>query len=388
MEPLTWLTWAIASPSALALGMTTFNVATWPRGVATSRVDQKISILIPARNEEATIGQCVHAALASEHPLHEVLVFDDGSTDRTPEILAQLAARDDRLKVIQGHGLPDGWVGKPHACHNLAKHATGDVLFFVDADTFLDPSGVARVVGMMRDMRAQVVTAVPRQITRSWPERLILPLLHMTYTSWFPLVLTHLSEDPRFLAANGQILAIARAEYDRIGGFESVKRAVVDDMALCRRVKSTGSRVVFADGFHIASCRMYTSAREVWEGFSKNIYPGLGASPVALAVVLILYFTAFVLPYLMWPLGLLYAPQIVGAALAGIGVNLALRFVLALRFRQPPEGLLVHPAAVVGLLAIAVNSWRWHRAGQIKWSGRVYAPEEDPRPTNAGLEGQ
>ncbi len=377
----TILIWALAAALPIfALAMTLFNLFTWPRGDIGGRPSRsgkragspgskdfgRVSILIPARNEEATIEQCVRAALEGTHPVDEVLVYDDHSTDQTPAILARLSEEFDELRVVDAHELPPNWVGKPHACHRLAQAATGDVLVFVDADTFLQDDGLARIASLFERVDADLVSAVPRQKTQGFAERLVLPLLHLTYTSWFPLMLVWRTQDPRFLAANGQLLAVRRDTYDEIGGFEAVCCDVVDDMALCRRAKEHGKRVVFADGFEMATCRMYGSAREVWEGFSKNLYEGIGGHPVALAAVCLVYFVAFVLPYMMLPW--VFVP-----AAVGVGANVALRGVLAWRFRQPVEGILLHPVGVLALLGIALNSFRWHAKDSIMWSGRSYA---------------
>jgi chlorobactene glucosyltransferase len=367
--------------AALPLLFTLINLASWPRGRADGRLPGKVSVLIPARDEAARIEACVRAALASAHPIHELIVYDDASTDATPEILARLRAEDARLRVVQGDGLPAGWVGKPHACHRLAAAATGDVLVFLDADVRLDPSGLARVGSLMQGLEAGVVTAVPRQDTGHFFERLVLPLLHLTYTSWFPLVLTWRARDPRFLAANGQILALRRASYDAIGGFESVRDQVVDDMALCRRAKQGGERVVFADGHEMGRCRMYEGAAEVVRGFSKNLYPGIGARLPALVVVLALYLGCFVLPYLALAAALLgIGPVPLGPAALAVGANVLLRLLLALRFRQPLEGVLLQPLAVLAFCGIALNSLRWTLRRQVQWRGRSYDPGAAPAP--------
>jgi chlorobactene glucosyltransferase len=369
---LTALAWIATGAAGLALAMSGLNLLTWPRGTRTATFPGTVSVCIPARNEEATIGACVDAVLAQRHPLLEVVVYDDGSTDATPDLLAERAARDPRLRVVQGQGLPEGWVGKPHACHQLARHARGDLLLFVDADVTLDPDAVGRVASLLAHHEAEVLTAVPGQDTGSLVERLVLPLLHLTYTAWLPLFLVHTTHDPRFLAANGQILAVRRHTYDALGGFEAVRTEVVDDMAFCRRAKRARRRVVFADGSTLARCRMYTSAREVWEGFSKNLYEGLGESPLMLGLVVMLYSLAFIVPYLLLAASPLVPALLLPAAI-GVGLNLAVRGALALRFGHPLDGVLLHPVAVAVLLAIAFNSWRWAASGTIRWAGRTYA---------------
>ena len=375
---LPWL--LLVAPAAVAAVITVLNVLLWEQGDPEGRFSGRVSVCIPARNEAATIEACVRAALASRHPLHEVVVFDDARDDATPDILARLSAEDARLKVVMGTGLPPGWVGKPHACHQLSRHATGDLLLFIDADTTLQRDGVGCVAALLED--AALVTAVPAQETGTLAEQLILPLLYLTYTAWLPLPLIHRSADPRFLAANGQILAVRRAVYDAVGGFEAVRSEVVDDMAFCRRVKTAGHTVRFADGALIARCRMYTSAREVWEGFSKNLYEGLGGRPLALLGVMVLYSLAFVAPYGV-AAGLVAAGSgpaasaWLSAAAAGVGLNLIARGALAWRFQHSFLSVLLHPLAVLGLLAIAVNSFLWTQRGAIRWRGRTYAARGD-----------
>jgi hypothetical protein len=271
---------------------------------------------------------------------------------------------------------PVSSVGKPHACQRLAEPASGDVLVFLDADTEASPECLARIGSIFARFRADVVTAATRQVTGTWAERWIIPLLHLTYVAWLPLPLVWRSRDPRFLVANGQLLAIRRAALDAAGGWSSVRAEVVDDMALCRRVKETGGRVVFADGHPMARCRMYRGAREVWRGFSKNLAEGVGGTAAGVLVVIALYGITFVAPYIGLAIALLGPRSLLAPSLAGVAANVLIRIALALRLRQPVEGILLHPLAVLGLISIAVNSFLWSRRGDIRWRGRRYASRE------------
>lgn len=367
------LAWLFVVLPAMTLFFGLLNRLTWPRGqVRRSGRSVKLSVLVPARNEVENIEACVRAVAASGADVHEVLVYDDASTDGTSDVLARLSSELPVLRVLKGQGLPPGWVGKPHACHRLAEAATGDILMFVDADVRIERDGIARALELLERLDAGVVTAVPRQRVGSFFERLVLPLLHLTYVAWFPLVLTYLSRDPRFLAANGQLLLVRRKTYDAVGGFEAVRSEVVDDMAFCRRVKVSGARVVFADGHRMGACRMYRSAGEVIRGFSKNLYEGIGASLVGLVVVLALYLVTFVAPYVLL-IAAAVEPAWLWPAVVGVAMNVVLRAVLALRHDQPLEGVVLHPLSVLAFAGIAVNSALWQLRGAVEWRGRAYA---------------
>jgi chlorobactene glucosyltransferase len=374
---MTILTWVLlAFVPAVPFAVTLLNLLTWRRGEATSGLTPRVSVLVPARDEAASIEACVRAIAASAYPLHEIIVYDDQSSDRTLPILLALERELPRLRVLIGGPLPEGWVGKPHACDQLSRAAQGELLLFVDADTLLEPYAVQRVLSFVQPGRADLVSAVPRQVMGSFAERLLIPLLLLTYTSWLPLLLVEKSKDARFVAGNGQLLAVWRDVYDRLGGFAAVAGEIVDDMAFCRHAKRQGATLAFADGSAMAHCRMYRSLRGIWSGFSKNLYEGLGATPWSLALAVLLYLLAFVTPYLGLAAALIDAQELsllFWPALTGVALNVALRAALALRFSQPLEGILLHPLSVVLLSILAWNSYRWSARGRLTWAGRSYA---------------
>lgn len=371
--------WALAVLPAATLAMTLVNLATWRRpGRGSAGPHDTVSVLVPARNEAARIGPCLDAIAASTPPVDEILVYDDESTDETGEIVASRAARDGRIRLVPTEPLPEGWVGKSHACERLSRAATCDVLVFLDADVRVAREGIAGLTGVLQDGATSLVTAVPRQEMGTLTERVLLPLLLVTYLSWLPLELVARSKDPRIVAANGQVLALRRSALAPLEHFRCVASEVVDDVALCRAAKAVGLRVAFVDGTEMATCRMYTSGRALWDGFSKNIAEGVGgAAGVALAVLL--YVAAFFAPWAVLVAAAvgMAPPVLAGPALAGVVANVVQRAIIALRFRQPILGVAAHPVAIAALVVLALRSLGWSLRGRVRWSGRVYAARSE-----------
>jgi glycosyltransferase involved in cell wall biosynthesis len=367
-------------PALMAASLTTWNHRAWPEDRRVGPTPPRVSVLIPARNEARNITAAVTAALAALPADGELIVYDDDSTDDTPRLLA--AFTDPRLTVLQGVGLPPGWVGKPHACHRLALAARGDLLLFVDADVTLQPDALARLAAVLDDHDAAVLTAFPRQRAETWLEAVVLPFLPLSFVAWIPLDAVWRSDKPWLLAVSGQLLALRRATYDAIGGYEAVAADVVDDMAICRRAKQTGHRVVFAYAPRSATCRMYGSARELWDGFSKNLFEGLGESALALLAVVVLYLSAFVLPYLRvgWELA---GSGVTWPAALGLLSTLWARALLAWRMGHRPLSVLLNPVGALIVLTMALRSAWWSWRGTVRWRGRVYdrrAARAQPEP--------
>ncbi|MCW1958978.1 MAG: glycosyltransferase family 2 protein [Mycobacterium sp.] len=375
----------LALPPLAALGLVLFNALFWTRGrglpAAGLAAPGGVSVLIPARDEASTIERCVRAAAAARGPIIEIIVYDDGSTDGTGEILARLQDDVPRLRVIEGGPLPSGWVGKPHALDRLSAHAAGELLLNIDADVTLHEDGVLRMLSLLGTpdqvpggLDAALVTAVPRQRTGGFVEQMMIPLLHLSYVAWLPMPLIHRTRDPRVLAANGQLLLVRRSALAAVGGWGRVRTALVDDMALCREIKGSGARVVFADGHEMADCRMYSDAPSLWRGFAKNFYEGIGGHPLAMIAVLGLHVVFFVAPYVALPVALLAgAWKLAGAAAVGVAANIALRLIMALRYRHSLLSVLLHPLAVCAMMGVLFESFRWSRRGDIRWRGRSYA---------------
>lgn len=358
------LAWATVGLAAVPAVLTVWNLALYRRSrpgtLASSR--PAVSILIPARDEEEVIAEAIEAALGSRDVDLEVLVLDDGSRDRTAEIVRRRAARDPRLRLLAGEGPPPGWGGKPHACQQLGRAARGSVLLFVDADVVLEPDAASRLADTLERGGADLLSGVPRQLTRGPVERLVVPLIHSVLLGYLPMALMRLSGHPAFAAGCGQLVAVRRTSWESMGGHAGVAASRHDGLALARQMRRHGFRTDLADATDLARCRMYRSARAVWTGFAKNATEGM-ASPTAILPWTLLLLGGQVLPYAL----LATAPGIAAAILAS-----GTRLVLALRFRLPASGVLLHPLGVLILLAIQWYALALSLAGRRPaWKGRT-----------------
>jgi hypothetical protein len=323
-----------------------------------------ISVLIPARNEEANIADATAAILASTGVDLELVVMDDGSTDRTPEILA--AIDDPRLRVASGAPLQPGWSGKQHACAALARLARHELMVFVDADVRLAPDALSRMAHFMETHDVGLASGFPRQITRSWSEILLLPLIHFLLLCYLPFAQMQRSPAVGLGAGCGQLFIARRAAYEQAGGHAAIRASLHDGLTLPRAFRRAGFMTGLFDSTDFATCRMYSNAAQVWEGLTKNATEGM-AKPAALPMwTLILGGNAILPVILLW-----FVPSTV-ASVACL-CFLATRLILAWRFRAPVISALLHP---LGIACLLVLQWaallRAARGRPATWRGRAY----------------
>ncbi|MFN4293640.1 MAG: glycosyltransferase family 2 protein [Thermoflexales bacterium] len=247
---------------------------------AASQVAPRISVIIPARNEENNIARCLDGALDQRYPAYEVIVVDDGSTDATPRILREYEARcAGRLHVIRGRPLPPGWVGKCNACLHGAHHADGEWLLFLDADTAPQPALLGALMAFVERNRLDVASVLPFNELVTWSERLVLPVFYQFALTAFPLQKNLSVEAPAgAVIANGQCLVVRSSAYWSVGGHEAVKDKVLEDIELAQALRRAGYRVGLATAFGQLRVRMYRGLGEVVQGLGKHAAAGRRAS--------------------------------------------------------------------------------------------------------------
>jgi hypothetical protein len=332
----------------------------------------RVSILIPARNEEQTIAAAVAAALASQGVELEVVILDDQSEDETAAIVRRLADCDHRVRLVNGPELPDGWCGKQHACWVLAQSASNELLLFQDADVRLAPEGLAQMVAFLERSDADLASGIPFQETGTFLEHLVIPLIHFVLLGFLPLERMRASRDPAYGAGCGQLFLARRSSYQRAGGHAAVRDTLHDGIELPRAFRAAGFKTDLCDATHAARCRMYRGARALWDGLAKTAGEGLGSATLIIPFTLVFVFGQ-VLPIVL--LGVAtgrWSPAALPAMVA-LACNYYPRLASLARFHQPFLAALLHPVGILAFLAIQWWSLLRRALGwPSRWKGRSY----------------
>ncbi len=357
----------------LILAIVFWNTRAWPAPTALNKIfTETCSILIPARNEEDNLGDCLDSAMRQGNPVIEIIVCNDHSEDATAEIVGHYTKRDPSIRMINAGDLPAGWCGKNFACSLLAAEARGDWMLFLDADARLSPDAVGRMMAEAGKRNCTFFSSWPGLVLGSAWERALMPMLNFVVFTLFPAPLSLRRGDPSLGLAHGACILAKRIEYEAIGGHGLVFDKIFEDTGLARAWRASGRHGICLDGQDLVRLRMYDSLVGIWQGFQKNIFPAF-SSAVSFWLFLGFHAACFLMPFailpwlvmgywLLWPLG------------ASALCVLLMRAVQAHRFRYPVWSVLVHPLAELILIAIGLSSWWNCQVGRgVAWKGRVYA---------------
>ena len=315
-------------------------------------VGETVDVLIPMRNEEENVEGCLKSVLNSELlDVSKVFVLDDGSSDSTAELISQFKV----VKLI-GTQPPTGWLGKVWACHNLAQVGSGKYLVFVDADVRLHPYAIASSITKMNKFGWDFISPYPRQISGSFLEKLIQPLLQWSWLASVPLRIAEKFPNRSMTIANGQFFIVKRSAYNTSGGHAAIPDEVLDDLELARLLISKGFKGGVADGSAVASCRMYKSNSQLIDGYTKSLWKAFGGQFGTLVAIFLLYFTG-ISPYLG-----------IGAPASFIFLS---RVLAAIKTRSNPVYAFLHPISILVLLYLIVLSSIRKSRGTLQWRGRA-----------------
>jgi glycosyltransferase involved in cell wall biosynthesis len=323
----------------------------------------EVSIIVPARNEEASLGDCLESLTAQIGVAFEIIVVDDASSDRTREIAQRFA----KVQVLSAGTLPDGWTGKNNAVIAGAKEARAPWLLFTDADTVHVPGSLARALAEAKRERADLLSYSPEQVVVTFAERAVMPIVFAELAAKYPSQKVR-EQNSGIAAANGQYILVNRAAYDAVGGHAAVATEILEDVALARLFRNKDKHVYFRYGGDAVRTRMYRNWAQLREGWTKNLAL-LFPQPEQLAVRSLL----------LW----LAAWSALGVAVSGAVSQHFARIAFALFWLLLYRRIRVaHFAPANNLIAIAfglpmfayllVRSKKAHANGQVSWKGRAY----------------
>lgn len=339
----------------------------------------QISIIIPARNEERNIRRCLESLQKIEYPNIEFLVLNDRSTDRTGEIVTEMAQVDRRIKLIQGSDLPDGWSGKAHAIHQAVSHATGDWLLFIDADVAIHEKAPEIALSYCLSNELKMLSIALKSSFETFWENIIMPVVLGSIFFSSPLDKVNDPDDEAAMASGGFIFVNAES-YRAIGGHEANKNSVTEDMDLARLAKTNDVPYRFMLGKEIGVVRWYTSFREIWEGWSKNLFAGMNYQISGVIESILWLFIMGILPFIVLidrSVTLIsqgsYNSPIFWLALAQTLTILGYRFYSAVSQGLAKGYFFTHPLGNAIFIGIIINSALRSITGRgITWKGRNY----------------
>jgi len=332
-----------------------------------------VSILVPARNEEGKISSCIHSLLSQNYTDFEIIVLLDHSTDRTENILQEIATKNKKLRILTGKPLPLVWLGKHWACHQLAQAAKGELLLFTDADTVHKPDSLRESVAAMIAENADLLTALPEEKVSSLSEKIILPLMPFGISSILPIKIAHSVKSPLFSITIGQFMLFKRKAYEKIGGYSAVRDNIADDMAMGRLIKANGLRLFLVDGSEYISCHMYDTYSQISEGFSKNLFTVFGCKIIPYILIWVFIALIFLNPLsnlILKIAGIYVSNESIKLSIIAISLTILLFGNAYKRFNYPLIYILFYPICISLWFIMAMNSMILTILGKTTWKER------------------
>jgi glycosyltransferase involved in cell wall biosynthesis len=320
-----------------------------------------LSILIPARNEDKSLPLLLQDLKQVSYPNLEIIVCDDNSTDNTPEILKSFSLQMPGLRYFCGQDLPEGWLGKNYACHQLAQQAKGDFLLFLDADVRVSAKMPSKAVQYIQKLNMDLVSVFPTQLMQTHGELITVPVMNWILLSLLPLPLVRQTGFASLSAANGQFMLFNAASYRNNYWHKTVKNEATEDIVISRMIKKQGGKVSTLTGGSDVFCRMYETSGEAIGGFSRNVHQYFGGS----RLVMILFTLTVLLGWI--PVWLYFGWVGIKWYLLMVIAN---RVFIAMASRQKSLTVWLHPLQMINFAIITVLNIVQKIKGNIEWKGR------------------
>ena len=342
----------------------------------------KVSVLIPARNEESNIGQCLGALINQDYGNLEILILDDHSADRTADLIQEFSGLDGRIKRLVGSELPLGWTGKNWACHQLAEKASGEVLLFVDADTILSGEAVSAAVTHFMNSDADLLAVMPRRSGDCVVEKLIFPFIDWAAFCWMPMKRAHKSQNPHLSATFGQFMLFKRDAYHAVGGHLAIRENPLDDIELGRGIKKRVLKWILLEGSNSVQVLPYRGNTDAFMSVSRSVFPffsnrfnivGLLQVFVILGLLSTLLLSLAFLPLFTVATKVMSYRQEMGV-LAVSTLTIAMVaipwMVVCLKFNRSPLTVLFYPLSISLIVVVGIHSMLTYGRGITSWKDR------------------
>ncbi|MBL8207278.1 MAG: glycosyltransferase [Blastocatellia bacterium] len=363
----------IASLAGIGLIITMVNCLFWPRLQPLSEQYSKyVSVLIPARNEERNLPDCLQSIIEQGDVILEILVYDDYSTDNTSLVVERYKQKCGKISLIDSVMLPADWCGKNHACDRMAKAAKGEWLLFLDADARLTKNAVNRMLSESIRQGTTFMSCWPRIDMYSVAEKILMPFLNFVVFSIYPAIFQFIKHpevqyNPKLGLAHGACMLFERKSYEGFGGHSVVKAEIFEDTRIAQRWLADKRKGLCLDGQDIVHLRMYGSLAEICQGFQKNFYLAFEREGKFWAFILF-HVIVYLLPFLI----VVIAPSFLSLII--ITFIFTIRSLLAYRFNHSFLSVLFHPIGQLIMIGIGLSSWWQCKMGKgVSWKGRQYS---------------
>lgn len=330
-----------------------------------------LSILIPARNEEENILNCLNSIIRTNKNYKEIIVYNDHSTDGTFEILKKVSKTHSKIKIAKTKKLEKGWIGKSFACYQLAKQSSSEWIIFIDADTEVKDD-LSQLINYSLENKLSMLSAWPKIDMKSLSEKIFMPILNFIVYTTCPMIISKKNIDSENLGiAHGACILFNKKTYMKLGGHKLVKKDLFEDTRLARIWRSKGEKNYCIDGKEIISVKMYSTFKEIWNGFKKNYYPSFGRD-ISFFIFQMIFLISYIISPLIY-LWLILTDSNREISLILLILNFIPILIINIKFRYNFFSIFTQPFGISIMLILGISSWKNMKFGNgLTWKDRTY----------------
>jgi len=342
----------------------------WNYSSFTKTKNNNLSILIPARNEEKNIENCINSVIETNNNYTEILVYDDHSTDSTADVIKKISQSNKKVKIAKTLKLEKGWTGKSFACYQLAKQSSSEWIIFIDADTTV-MKDLSQFISYSEENNLSMLSAWPKIEMKSITEKIFMPLLNFIVFTTCPMLIARKINSDNLGLAHGACILFQKETYMKLGGHNLVKNDLFEDTRLARIFRQKGKKTYCINGSKIISVNMYDSFSSIWNGFKKNYYPSFTKDSSFFFFQSIFIISYFVAPLIYTTSIILNLNKILGIVL--LAINFVPIILINLKFKYNFLSTFTQPVGILAMFILGIDSWKNMKFGKgLAWKDRIY----------------